>query len=79
MPIATNPNFQLHQVSRLLRCQKTQRYFTGDSWSHASDEAKNYNCEIDAVRGCVQNNLRDVELVLRAPGGFTDIFCTPVR
>ena len=77
MAVTTHPHLQPNQISRLLRCQRTQRYFTGEAWSDAPDQARNYPNEMDAVRSCVENGLRDVELVLRA--GFADILCTPVR
>ncbi len=67
------------QVLRLLRCQKTNRYFTGDGWSEDPQRAKNYADEIEAARACVEHDLTHVDLVLRAAGAQGDIFITPVR
>ena len=66
-------------VVRLLRCTHTHRYFTGDGWSEDSSQAKIFTDEIDAVRACVYGGLENVELVLRAHGAHTDLFCTAVR
>ena len=66
-------------VIRLLRCTKTHRFFTGDGWSDDSSQAKIFTDEIEAVRACVYGGLEDVELVLRAQGAHTDLFCTAVR
>ena len=66
-------------VVRLLRCTKTHRYFTGDGWSDDPRQAKTFTDEIDAVRASVYGELQNVELVLRACGAHTDLFCTAVR
>jgi hypothetical protein len=66
-------------VVRLLRCTKTHRYFTGEGWSEDPGQAKVFMDEIEAVRACVYGELQNVELVLRAFGAHTDLFCTAVR
>ncbi len=66
-------------IIRLLRCCKTQRFFTGDGWTEDASRAKIFTDEIAAARACVENQLENVELVLRAAGADTDLFTTPVR
>ncbi|HYG33375.1 MAG TPA: hypothetical protein VEC99_01245 [Clostridia bacterium] len=66
-------------INRMLRCRKTLRYFKDGGWTSDPNEAKTFPDEIEAVRACVQYNLNDVELVLRAPGSLTDLFSTPIR
>jgi hypothetical protein len=66
-------------VNRLLRCRKTQRYFDGEKWTSEVSRAKTYGDEIEAVRACVHHGLTNVELVLRTPGGDSELFCTPIR
>jgi len=66
-------------VARLLRCRKTQRYFTGRGWSDDPTQAEMFADQIDAVRACLTHNLENVELVLRANGSQVDLFCTSVR
>ncbi len=64
---------------RLLRCQSTYRYYTGTGWTHDPDRAKIFLDECDAVRACVQDGLRGIDLVLQVPGSRADLFSTPVR
>jgi hypothetical protein len=65
-------------VHRLLRCQKTNRYYTGDGWSDEARQAQTYQNELDAVRVYIERKMRDVELVLRFPGSDADLFATPI-
>ncbi len=66
-------------AERLVRCAKTRRYFSGNGWTPHAAEAARFPDVIEAVRACVQNELHDVELVLRVPGGKTVLFSTPIR
>jgi hypothetical protein len=66
-------------VIRVLRSQKTRRYFAWDGWSDDPDEAKNFEYGIDAVQDCVSNHLEEIDLVLRVRGGQTDLFCIALR
>lgn len=66
-------------VYRLLRCQKTRRYFKDEGWTEDPSEANTFSDEIDAVRTCIERGLSDVELVLRPAGGSSEIFSTPIR
>ncbi len=67
------------QVNRLLRCRKTQRYFNGGGWTADLTLAKNFDNQFDAVHECIRHSLVDVDLVLRVPGGASDLFTTAVR
>ena len=66
-------------VIRVLRCQKTQRFFSRDGWSDDARRAEVFADEIDAVRACVANNLEDIELVIRMESSHVDLFCTALR
>ena len=66
-------------VLRLLRCKRTKRYFTGDSWVDDASLAKCFDDQTDAVSACVQHDLTDIELVLRMPDTQTDLFTTALR
>ena len=66
-------------VLRLLRCKRTNRYFTGDSWVDDASLAKCFRDQTDAVSTCVQHDLTDIELVLRMPDSQTDLFITGLR
>ena len=66
-------------VVRLLRCKRTKRYFTGDSWVDDASLAKRFHDQTDAVSACVQHDLTDIELVLRVPDTQTDLFITGLR
>ncbi len=66
-------------IVRLLRCQKTRRYFTGKGWTEDPKQAKQFTDEFQAAGTCIYHDLHDVELVLRASGGDTDLFTTPIR
>jgi hypothetical protein len=64
---------------RVLRCRRTRRYYGDDGWTHDPERAKSFPDGVEAVRDCVSNNLRNIELVLRTPGSTTDLFSTPIR
>lgn len=66
-------------VLRLLRCKRTNRYFTGDSWVDDASLAKCFCDQIDAASACVQHDLTDIELVLRMADSQTDLFITGLR
>ncbi len=70
---------QASHATRVLRCRKTQRYFTGHSWSDDSSQALIFPDQIDAIRVCVSNSLFDVDLVLRADARGADFFSTSIR
>lgn len=67
------------QVIRVLRCQKTRRFFSKSGWSEDTNQAEIFADEIDAVRACVAHNLDGIELVIRVDGSHTDLFCTTLR
>ncbi len=71
-------NQQNVPVVRLLRCRKTQRYFTGQGWSDNPACAEKFQEQLAAVRACLAHKLDNMELVLRHDGGQTDLFCTVV-
>ena len=75
--IASNGIFS--NAVRILRCRKSNRYFTGGEWSPDPAQAKVYPQVIDVARECVSYNLHEVELVLRLELGGAELFCTPVR
>ncbi len=60
-------------VILLLRCRRTRRYFKDGEWTEDPSDATSVAAESDAVRACVVNNLRNVELVLSTPGSYLDI------
>jgi hypothetical protein len=66
-------------VIRVLRSQKTHRYFACNGWSDDADSAKNFEHAIDAVQDCVSNNLEEIDLVLRVSGSSADLFCVALR
>jgi hypothetical protein len=66
-------------TSRLLRCRKTERYFTGTGWTDDPARAKVFADVIEAIIACVEHRLEEIELVLRIPGGSADLFSTPIR
>src|SRR5262249_10152725 len=67
------------QTTRLLRCQKTNRYFTGSGWTEDQSKAKPFHSEIDIAEACVCHDLHNVDLILVAPLTGTELFSTPVR
>ncbi len=67
------------QIKRLLRCRKTQRYFSGGGWTAELAQAKTFPSQFEAILDCIQHRLVEVDLVLRAPGDAADLFSTPVR
>ena len=67
------------KATRQLRCVKTHRYFTGNSWSEDPNQAQAFPDALEAVRACVTNDLHEVELVLRAPVTGTVLFTTQLR
>ncbi len=66
-------------VDRLLKCRKTQRYFSGRGWTPEVAHAKAFPSQFEAVLDCIQHGLSDVELVLRSPGGGAELFSTALR
>ena len=66
-------------VARLLRCRKTQRYFTGKGWSEDPTRAEVFAEQFDAVRACVTHKLDNIEMVLRVSGTKVELFSTAVR
>ena len=66
-------------INRLLRCRKTKRYFKADGWTEDISQASTFPDQMEAVRACITHGLSDIDLVLRAPGGRTDLFCTLLR
>src|SRR5262245_56319659 len=66
-------------VTRLLRCQRTGRYFTGSGWSPNQSDARPFYADIDVAKACVSHNLYHIDLVLVAPLTGTQLFSTPVR
>lgn len=66
-------------IRRILRCRRSSRYFTGVGWDEDPEKAKHFPDEMEAVRACVEHGLEDVDLVLRASQGQTDLFCTSIR
>lgn len=77
--MAAKPSVEQVPVIRLLRCQKTLRFFSRTGWSHDARQAEVFADEIEAVRACVANQLEDIELVIRVEGSHTDLFCTTMR
>ncbi len=67
------------QVDRLLKCRKTQRYFSGRDWTPELADAKAFPSQFEAVLDCIQHGLADVDLVLRSPGGGAELFSTALR
>ncbi len=63
-------------VDRLLRCRKTQRYFSTAGWTADLSQAKTFPNQLDAIRECLHHGLADVDLVLRTSGGGADLFTT---
>ena len=66
-------------VIRLLRCCDTRRYFKDGEWTEDPRDATSFAAETDAVRACVVNNLRNVELVLSTPGTYFDFLTARIR
>jgi hypothetical protein len=66
-------------VARLLRCRRTQRYFNAGTWTQDLNQAERFSGQFEVVRDCIRYDLREVELVLRAPGGHTDLFAAVAR
>ena len=67
------------QVIRVLRCQKTRRFFSPEGWSEDAERAETFADQIAAVDACLAHQLADVEMVIRVEGSRTDLFCTPLR
>jgi len=66
-------------ILRVLRSQKTRRYYACDGWSDDPAEAKSFEHAIDAVQDCVSNHLEEIDLVLLVRGGETELFCVRIR
>jgi hypothetical protein len=67
------------RTNRMLRCQRTNQYYTGEGWSADARRARTFSNELGAVWAFVANGMRDVELVLRFPGSDRDLFATPIE
>jgi hypothetical protein len=79
MAVLIKESAEVSVVWRLIRCQRTRRYFSGGGWTEDPAKAHDFPDEVAAVRACVEHGLQDVELVLRVPGGRTDLFSTSIR
>ena len=66
-------------ISRLLRSRRTQLYVKRDGWTDDARQASTFPDQMEAVRACIEHGLSDIDLVLRTPGGHTDLFCTLIR
>lgn len=66
-------------VIRVLRCRRTNRYFSRDGWCENPEHAETFPDQIGAARACASHKLVNIELVLRVNGSPTDLFCTPMR
>ena len=66
-------------VHRMIRCRQTHRYFKDGDWTENAIEATTYGDEMEAVRACLDHDLNNIELVLRAQGSQADLFCTLIR
>ena len=69
----------LADATRLLRCRRTYRYFTGRGWTHDPGQAQTFDDNLEAARACVTHNLHNIELVLCARLTGVELFSTPVR
>src|SRR5262245_20617014 len=49
----TVSTLSFQHATRLLRCQRTGRYFTGAGWSPNQSDAKPYHADIDVAEACV--------------------------
>ena len=67
------------QVKRLIRCRKTQRYFSSHGWTLDPRSAQSFAHVIDAARACVDKRLENVDLVLQLPEAPSELFSTPLR
>ncbi len=72
-------NSEPKPVIRLLRSIPTQQYYMGFGWTEDPEEAESFDDGLEALRTCIDKDLREVELVLRVPGATSDIYCTPIR
>ncbi len=68
-----------HLIDRLLRCRKTNRYFSEGGWTADPRRASVYADEIEAARACVAHGLSEVDLVLRRAGTTAELFATQLR
>jgi hypothetical protein len=66
-------------INRMIRCRRTFRYFKNGDWTEDPVQASTFSDQIEVVRTCVRYGLNNIGLVLRVPGGETDLFCTPIR
>jgi hypothetical protein len=67
------------QATRLLRCRKTHRYFSGRGWTQDLNQAQTFVDNLEAARACVTHDLHDLELVLCTQASGVELFSTPVR
>ncbi|HYG35433.1 MAG TPA: hypothetical protein VEC99_11645 [Clostridia bacterium] len=74
-------NAETAQLSavRLLRCQETQRYYTGEGWTDNPTHAQPFPNEEEAVRACSSHDLHKIELVLRDPVAGKELSARPIR
>jgi hypothetical protein len=54
-------------ISRVLRCRRTGRYFTGEGWTESPVHAQPFPNDEEAMRACASHDLRDIDLVLYVP------------
>ncbi len=66
-------------ATRILRHKATRAYFAQNGWTQDPREARNFPDVLDAARACVENELIDVELVVRLQPDSSDVFRTWLR
>ncbi|HWQ93163.1 MAG TPA: hypothetical protein VN673_15925 [Clostridia bacterium] len=66
-------------AERLIRCQRTRRYWSPEGWTDEPEAATVFGDAYDAVRTCVEEDLKDVELVLQMPDTKAELFVTRLR
>jgi hypothetical protein len=66
-------------VTRLLRRRGSPDYYNGNGWTKNANEAETFPDVLEATKTCIQQDLQDVELVLRMSTGVCDIFSTGIR
>jgi hypothetical protein len=66
-------------LTRVLRCKATGRYYTGAGWTDDPTHAKCYESSADAARSAVASHLANVEVVIQGQEGTADLICIPIR
>jgi hypothetical protein len=66
-------------IDRVLRCRRTNRYFTGDNWSSDIAEAASFPTQGEAVRTSIVKDLREIDLLVLARGTAHKIFSARLR